>query len=263
MKKTLGLALGSGGARGAAHAGFLQALDEKGIKPNFIAGSSMGSVVGAAYANGMKPSQIKDLLLSIKGGDIFDVSLRPLTKLGLLKGHKVEEILKEHFGDMAVEDLKIPYCCVATDMLTGRGVTLGGKKSLAQSVLASSAIPSVFRPVRMDGMLLIDGGIVNRVPVTEVKNMGADVVVAVDVLGETKREEDVRNIFSVIMRTIVIMDYEITKNKRLEEANITDLWIEPQMGDISHFSLKTVLPAYDSGYETGLKNASLIKQLLK
>jgi NTE family protein len=263
MKKKLGLALGSGGSRGTAHIGFLQALEENDIKVNFISGTSMGAVVGACYSKGMSPIEMRDKIFELKTRDLFDLDLMPLTRLGLLRSQKVRTLIQELLGEVEFKTLKIPFKCVAVDILTGKELTLEKDKNLVDSVLASSAIPSIFRPIKMDDMLLVDGGIANRVPVNIVKDMGADVVIGIDVLGTLQEVEEVKNVFSVILRMIDIMDFTNSEKRRKEEEDLIDLWIEPEMGNLSQYNIKTIEKAYEAGYQAGITNIKKIKELLK
>ena len=261
MSKTLGLALGAGGTRGIAHIGFLKALEEEGIRPDYIAGSSMGSVVGACFANGMTCDQMKNIALQLKTSDILDVSLISLNKLGLLKCVKVRNLLFELLGYTTFEQLNLPFCCVAVDLKSGK-LQCFSSGNLVNAVLASSAMPTVFRPVQIDDMLLVDGGVLCRVPVKEVKKMGADVVVAVDVLGETENVGKISHFISLITRVYDIMDAKRTQSVRVKHRRKIDLWLEPQMKDVSAYKIKNIDSAYEAGYEIGRKNVSKIKELL-
>lgn len=263
MSRTLGLALGSGGARGVAHIGFLQALEEEGIKPDYISGCSMGAVVGACYAKGMQLSEIKDIVLKLKAGDIIDLSPAFISKMGLLRSKKVHDLFDKYLGGLKIEDMKIPFKCVATELYSGSlYVFEEGDASVA--VQASSAIPSVFRPVEYDGKLFVDGGCLCRVPVKVVKDMGADVVIAIDVLKNTAEPVDkVPNIIALILRIFDIMDTHNTEKTRLIEEGMCDLLLEPEMQGMSPYEIKELDRAFNEGYELGKGNMEHIKELLK
>jgi len=173
----IGLALGSGSARGWAHIGVIRALAEAGIEPDLVCGTSIGALVGAAYVageldrleawvRGLRPQTVVSFL---------DVSLNG----GLIKGEKLITFFREHFVDRDIQDLARPFAAVATNLAHGREVWLreGG---VSDAVRASIALPGLFTPVRRDGAWLIDGGLVNPVPVSLARAMGADVVIAVD-----------------------------------------------------------------------------------
>lgn len=260
MKK-LGFALGAGGSRGVAHIGFLQAMQENGIEPDCIAGSSMGSVVGACYAAGMSVEEMKNVVFELKALDILDISGNVLKNQALFKSKKMRAKLGEYLGEKTFEELNIPYGCVSVDLVTGQTVEFTEKYAVADCVQASSSIPGVFRPVKLDGMVLVDGGVRNRLPVKLVKKMGAEAVVAVDVLGELRRADKPLNIITVILRTVDIYDSQITEMKLKKDK--PDLLIRPDMGDMSQYKVKNFEVAFDAGYKAGMENADKIKELLK
>jgi len=256
------LALGGGGARGVAHIGFIKALKENGIKPDYITGTSMGAVVGGCYAKGMHIDEIRDATLKLKGGDLIDFSATALTKLGILRSKKVQRLFMQYLGDITFDNLQIPFVCTAVDLYSGKLVNINSG-SVAKAVQASSCIPSVFRPVRFKNMLLIDGGVLCRVPVVQAREMGADVVVAVDVLlTASSPVKKVPNIFSMLMRIFDIMDNTITTTDRTYNKNYCDLLIQPEMQGITPYAVKDLDRAYKEGYEIGLKNIKNIKELL-
>lgn len=177
QRPRIGLALGSGSARGWAHIGVIRALEEAGISPDIVCGTSIGSLVGAAYAAGeldrMEP-WVKSLtwqqvigLLDFKMGG------------GLVEGGKLVDFFRERFEDTGIESLAKPFGCVATELSTGREVWLR-EGPVIEAVRASIALPGLFTPAQREGQLLVDGGLVNPVPVSLCRAMGADFVIAVD-----------------------------------------------------------------------------------
>lgn len=263
MSKKLGLALGSGGARGAAHIGFLQALEEEGIKPDFISGCSMGAVVGGGYAAGLSVEELLASVRQLKAVDILDPSGMAITKLGLFKGNKVRKLLIEKFGSVTFEELKIPFVCVAVDMLGGRMVVLN-EGSVADAVRASSAIPTIFRPVEMGDKLLIDGGVLCRVPVKQCKLLGADVVVAFDVLANTgERVEKVPSIVHKVLRVYDIMDYNQNKFAMRDFKDCYDLWLAPPLEGLNQYNVKDAEAAYEMGYAYSREHIGEIARLLE
>lgn len=261
MAKKLGFALGAGGSRGVAHVGFLQAMEENGIKPDFIAGSSMGSVVGACYAYGYTPAKMKEEVLALKFGEIFDLSFNFYKNGALLRSKKMVKKLRQFLKHTKVKDLQIPFCTVATDLISGQSVKLDGDIEVVTAVAASSTMPGVFKPVELKGKMLVDGGVKCRVPVEQVREMGAEVIVAVDVLGSVREKQSKYNIFSVFTRMIDISDAELTKYKMKDLK--PDVFIEPDMGDMVQYKFKDMEKAYDAGYEIGLKYADEILRLIK
>lgn len=263
MSKKLGLALGSGGARGVVHIGFLQALDEAGIKPDFVTGCSMGSVVGGAYCSGLTPAEIRDIVLNLKIWDLLDVSALPITRLSLLKSRKMADLLLSNIGDKKLEDFKIPFKCVATDLLSGR-LHVFEKGDSIKAIQASSSIPGVFKPVEYEGKLLVDGGCLCRVPFKLVKDMGADVVVGVDALkASSDPVEKIGNIVSMLLRVFDIMDSHASKLALELNPEACDLFLEPPLTGMSAYMVKDLDKAYAEGYALGKDNVDKIKQLLK
>lgn len=263
MSKTLGLALGSGGSRGVCHAGFLLALEEEGIKPDYIAGCSMGAVIGGCYAGGMSAAEIKREILDIKARDIVDVSPAVITKMSILRSKKIRDLLVAYVGKKNLEDLEIPFRCVATELYSGK-LHVFKKGDAAKAIQASSTIPTVFRPVKIKDMMFVDGGCLCRVPVKAVKDMGADVVVAVDALKNAAQPVDkMHNIITMVLRVFDIMDAHQTEQSRELENGLCDLLIEPEMKGMSQYVIKDLDRAFDEGYEAGKANMQRIKELLK
>ncbi|MBQ8291645.1 MAG: patatin-like phospholipase family protein [Clostridia bacterium] len=258
-KKTLGFALGAGGSRGVAHIGFLQAMEEEGIYPDYVAGCSMGSVVGAAYCAGLTTEAMKNAVYKLRILDVISPSSR---RGGLFEPKKVRRLLQRYIGDPDFKDLKKPFRCVAVDMISQSVVEFSEGKVL-DGVVASSSIPAVFNPTEKSGMRLIDGGILERVPYNRVKNMGADVVVAVDVLGWRDCSEKMPTTLGVLLETIDLMDNYRTKMKREQDREKIDCWIEPELGNMSQYSFKQFEFAYKKGYEAGKANVGKIKALLR
>ena len=173
----VGLALGGGAARGWAHVGVIRALEEAGIHPDLVCGTSVGSLVGAAYAAG-ELDRFEQWVLGMRIKDVIgfmDVSLAG----GLLKGERVMEFFRRNFVDRPIEQLAMPFAAVATALHTGAEVWLRDG-STVEAVRASIALPALLTPVLRDGVVLVDGGLVNPVPVSLARAMGADKVIAVD-----------------------------------------------------------------------------------
>jgi NTE family protein len=176
----IGLALGSGGARGAAHTGVLKVLEREGFEIAAVAGSSIGALVGAAYAAGIPSDQIEREWLQTDMHRLFRSFLPTFPRAGLSSGSELKQMLSDLLGEGTIEDLAISYAAVACDIDTGETIVLD-KGPLADAVRASTAIPGVFHPVRQGARLLVDGGLVEPVPVRACRELGADVVIAVDI----------------------------------------------------------------------------------
>ena len=176
----IGLALGSGGARGAAHTGVLKVLDREGIHPTIVAGSSIGSLIGAAYVSGKPTADMEKEWLAVGVSKVLRGLMPTFPRAGLSSGHELRKLLVGLFGDVRIEDLPMPYAAVACDIDTGEPVALRSG-SLVDAILASTAIPGIFHPVRWESRILVDGGMVDPVPVSVCRDLGADLVIAVDI----------------------------------------------------------------------------------
>ena len=176
----VGLALGSGGARGAAHTGVLKVLDREGIEISAVAGSSIGSLIGAALAVGIPVDEIEREWLATDVGRVFRSFLPTIHPAGLSSGSQLRKLLADLLGDRQIEDLAIPYAAVACDIDTGEPCVIR-EGSLLDAVRASTAIPGIFLPVRQRGRVLVDGGLINPVPIDVCRSLDVDMVVAVDV----------------------------------------------------------------------------------
>ncbi len=260
-RKKLGIALGSGGARGVAHIGFLQAMDEAGIKPDYISGCSMGSVVGMAYAAGVSPTVMKDGVFALKMLDLIEVTKRPG---GLFDTRKIRNVLMKYVGDPEFKDLKIPFVCVAVDLHSQQIVEFK-EGNVIDAVIASSSIPGVFKPTEKDGMRLIDGGVLERVPVKALAHLGvkSKKIVAVDVLGQKACRPKCPNAIGMLLDVFDIMDNHRTNRCKNDHRNHIDLWLEPELGLMSQYSLKGVQTAYEMGYKIGVENVENIRKLIE
>ena len=256
-KKTLGFALGAGGACGVAHVGFLRAMEEAGIYPDYIAGCSMGSIVGAAYASGMSIDDIQKALFKLRMRHLIRPTLR---RGGLCSSKKMGKIIRGYMGDPNFEDLKTPFRCIAVDLQSQEVVTFSTGK-VNECVVASSCIPMVFRPMKKDGRLFVDGGVLMRVPCQAVKDMGADVVVGIDVLGWRQNRSTNPSSVGVLLRVMDISDNVRTQFQKETEKENYDVWIEPDLTELNQFSFKSVKQAYEKGYEAGKQYVDEIKRL--
>ncbi|HCP31793.1 TPA: patatin [Candidatus Acetothermia bacterium] len=185
QKKKVGLALGSGGARGSAHVGVLKILEENKIRPDVIVGTSMGAEVGGAYAAGIEVAELAAIWQSMTFGRVVKTLLPTIPWSGWSSGGEVLRTIRRLVGDLIIEELPLTYAAVATDLQTGLPYTIT-EGPLAQAIRASLSVPGLFTPVWIDGHLLIDGGVSNPVPVDVIRQLGAEMVIAVDVLVHPK-----------------------------------------------------------------------------
>ena len=179
--KNVALALSSGGARGLAHIGAIEELEAQGYHICSIAGCSMGALIGGVYAAG-KLNEFREWMKTIDRKKMLELTDFSLSLNHLVKGSRIIEAIMEFVPDVAIEDLPIPYCAVATDLKAGREVVFD-KGSLFEAIRASISLPSFYEPVQRDGLVLIDGGVINPIPLNRVKRQAGDILVGVDVSG--------------------------------------------------------------------------------
>lgn len=179
--KNVALALSSGGARGLAHIGAIEELEAQGYHISAIAGCSMGALIGGVYAAG-KLEEFRDWMKTIDRKKMLELTDFSLSLNHLVKGSRIIEAIMEFVPDMPIEDLPIPYCAVATDLKAGREVVFD-KGSLFEAIRASISLPSFYEPVQRDDMILIDGGVINPIPLNRVQRQPGDILVGVDVSG--------------------------------------------------------------------------------
>ncbi|NIO67907.1 MAG: hypothetical protein GTN71_02300 [Anaerolineae bacterium] len=187
------MALSGGAARGAAHLGVLKVLEREGIRPDFVAGSSAGSAVGAAYCAGLSVAEMEEVVLNLQWSKLGRL-VRP--RLGFFDSQRLENYMTELIGDLQFADLSIPFAAVAVDILTGQLVVLK-EGSVAWAVRASCALPGIFTPVERGDQLLVDGGTINNLPVSIVREMRADYVIAVDLLPPQDWHPRPQNLFEM------------------------------------------------------------------
>ncbi len=216
-KKKIGLVLSGGGARGFAHMGVLQALEEMGVKPDIIAGTSAGAIAGAFYADGYKPKEVLDIMMQRSFMKYTELSVPK--NGGIMKLTGVEDVMREHLRAENIEDLKIPLIICATDMNAGKPVYFS-KGSILSRVIASSSIPFLFQLVDIDGTKYADGGIMNNLPASVLREK-AETVIGVNVVSPGY-EEDLGNITRITIRSFQL---GITASIR-EEIKFCDYFID-------------------------------------
>lgn len=284
----IGLALGGGGAKGFAHLGVLKVIDSLGVPINYIAGTSMGAVVGGFYAAGYSAEQIDSIAQSMDWSSIFND--RPERKMlsyaerwetgrfqipleinrfkflppsGLIAGQKVSLLLSRQLLPSCeitdFDSLTIPFRCVAADLITGEEVVLGNG-SLAKAIRASMSVPSVFTPVAWGDSLLVDGGVVNNLPVDIVKKMGANFVIAVNVSTLERSRKELKDAISILRQSLSIL----SNLKEKENLNQADIALNPELKDFSltDFKNKKILKMIQIGERTARKNLESLKRMV-
>jgi NTE family protein len=216
----IGLALGGGAARGFAHVGVIQVLEEAGIRPDLVVGTSAGSVVAAIYASGRSGAQLQQIAESMEEASLTDWTL-PLFGRGLLRGDAIARYVNAQVGGRPIESMGMKLGIVATDLHTGEGI-LFRRGDTGIAVRASSAVPSLFQPVRIAGHEYVDGGLVAPVPVRYARQMGAELVIAVDISNAPQNNAP-DGVLQVLLQTFTIMGKSINA---LELRN-ADVVVQP------------------------------------
>jgi NTE family protein len=211
----LGLALGGGAARGFAHVGVIQVLEEAGLRPGFVVGTSAGSLVAALYASGKTPAELVRVAETMQEAEITDWML-PILNRGALRGEALAKYVNTQVGGRSLEQMRIPVGIVATDLGNGEAITFR-RGNTGAAVRASSAVPGVFQPVRVGEREYVDGGLVAPVPVRQVRDMGANFVIAVDISSDPEGNPSA-DTFQILMQTFAIMGKSIN-HLALKEAD--------------------------------------------
>ncbi len=224
-KIRIGLALGGGAARGFAHIGVIKALEAQGIHPEIVVGTSAGSVVGALYASGLNGFALQRTAMEMDEATISDWAL-PLfgSSTGVLKGEALQSYVNKAVKNQPMEKLKLRFGAVATDLKNGEPI-LFQRGNTGQAVRASSAVPSVFQPVKIGTRSFVDGGLVAPVPVRFAREMGADFIIAVNISSQTDVQATVSSL-DVLMQTFTIMGQRLN-HYELKDADIV---IQPALG---------------------------------
>lgn len=222
-KREVTLVLGGGSARGIAHIGVLKVLERERIPIRNIVGTSMGALIGAAYALGMPVAEMEQRALKFRSNDLLDPTI---PRMGLLGGEKLETVIKSLLDHKSFDDCRIPLTVVATDIETNELIAVR-KGNLVKIVRASCSWPGIFNPVRIDGRLLVDGGIKNSVPTRIAREHNPDYMIAVDV-GFCVKYGKMRNIFDMILQSFQIMGHELNQY----QASEADTVISVELGDL-------------------------------
>lgn len=236
----VGLALSSGAIRGLAHLGVLEVFEKEGIPIDLIAGTSAGSLIGGLYALGQELKYLHQLATKLKWEHLTDLTF---SRRGLVAGKKLLDFLNLLTQGKTFEDLQIPFIAVATDIELGEPVLLKSG-SVAEAIRASSSIPGIYNPFEKNGRLLVDGALVDRIPINVVKDMGADIVIAVDVgfgIGESK----LKNVFEILVQASDIMMRELSRKHWLD----ADIIIQPSVGQFPAMDLRMADVIIKAGVE--------------
>lgn len=254
------LVLGGGGARGFAHVGVLKALREANVPIDMVVGTSMGALIGSLYCSGIKLENIENIAEDIKWADISNLSLTSLitmlTSEKLLSTEKMEKYINKMIGDKYFFQLDIPFACVATDIKTGEKIIFK-EGPVAPAARSSATIPGIFAPVEYRQRFLVDGGLVENIPVSVAKLFDPDIIITVAVSADITKNS-YNNIFSTLFQTIYIQGQQSDRNN----LAMSDIVISPQVSDVSAIELNKAIECIDAGFLAGKKNLKKIKKLI-
>lgn len=257
-KPVVGLVLGAGAARGFAHVGVIKALEAQGIRPDIVVGSSAGSVIAALLASGATGNELNRLALNLDEATIADWGLPFAGRFGgLIKGDALQNMVNREVQNKSIEQMRIPLGIVATELQSGKGVLFRtGNTGLA--VRASCSVPGVFQPAVISGKEYVDGGLVAPVPVSYARQMGATLVIAVNISSEPVHQ-DASGTLGVLQQTISIMQRSINQY----ELKSADIVIQPHLKQMSSGDFKSRNAAILAGEVATQEQMGLIKEKLK
>ncbi|MFY9177571.1 MAG: patatin-like phospholipase family protein [Caldicoprobacterales bacterium] len=253
-KPQIGLALGAGASRGLAHIGVLQVLEEHGIKPDLISGSSIGAIVGALYACGISPKMMEGIAENLDMRLYYDVSV---PRLGFIKGDRVEELIRLLTKGKTFDQLEISLRITAVDLKSNQAVIMD-QGEVYKAVRASISIPGIFVPVIDGDKVLVDGGLLERLPTRVVRDMGADIVIGVDV-GYRGQHGDPSNILGIILQSFEVIELALVDSI----INDEDIYIYPELGDINPMNFDNVKRCVEEGRRATLEVIDDIKKKIE
>ncbi len=254
IKRKLGLALSGGATRGLAHIGVLQALEDSGIKPDYLSGTSIGAFAAALYAFGVPIHEIRSMG---QGMTPVNVSKLKLSRFALFSNEELARLIQSKIGKARIEEALIPLAIIAADIGTGEKLVLR-KGEVASAVMASNAVPGIYRPVTIDGRMMVDGGIVEDVPISPLRPMGADTVVAVN-LSAGRKYRPPEDIIDILLNAFDIAIDEDTKS----QVKAADILIEPLLSDFRRMDVGQIDALIAEGYRAATASVEKIRAALK
>lgn len=249
----IAIALGGGGAKGFAHIGVLKVLESHGIQAKIITGTSAGSFVGSLYASGKTPYQLQQLALNFKESDIRDLTLN---RQGFVQGQKLQNFVNQQVGQKPIERFPRRFSAVATRLDNGRKTEFT-RGNAGQAVRASCSIPNVFVPATIAGVRYVDGGLVSPIPVKTAKNMGADLVIAVDISARPSGAQPL-NMWGLLDQTLNIMGQQ-SISEELSQASVV---IQPKVGHLGTLDIKASNEAILEGEKATVAKIRAIEQMI-
>jgi NTE family protein len=254
----IALVLGGGAARGFAHVGVIRVLEQERIPVDLVVGTSVGSLIGALYASERNSFELEWTAFQLRREDLFDFGIaNAVLGMGLAKGELLEAFVKARVKQERIEQLKIPFAAVATDLNWGERIVLD-RGPIARAVRASSAIPGVFEPVAHEGKILVDGGVVDNLPVDVARAKGADLVLAVDI-GEDVGNVNITNMLDVMLQATNIM-FAVNAEARKAGA---DVLVEPDVGGVGMLDFDKRKACMEAGIDATRKAVPKIRAAIE
>jgi NTE family protein len=260
QRPKIALVLGGGGARGLAHIGVLKVLEEEKVPVDMIVGTSVGALIGALYSAGVPVEKIEKLGENVGWSDISNLSDASIVKLliteHLLSTEKMERYLNSNIGHVRFDELKIPFACVATDLITGERVILR-EGEVAPAARASSTIPGIFDPVEYRHRYLVDGGLYENIPTDVARLLGADFIIVVAVSADFSKN-NISNAFTILTQSIYIQGKQLDE----EKLKLADMLILPRVGDVASIDLGRSRECIEAGTLAARQSIRELKQKL-
>lgn len=251
----IALVLGGGAARGFAHVGVIRALEQEKIPVDLVVGTSVGSLIGALYAHELNSFELEWTAFSLQKEDVFDFVFLS-AGMGPVKGDRLEAFVSAKLPVSDIEQLKLPFAAVATDLNRGTQVVLD-RGSVARAVRASSAIPGVFQPVSHQGRLLVDGGVIDNLPAAVARQRGADIVIAVDI-SQNVTNYEIANLFDVTLQAVSIM----THGNAAHGQRHADVVIRPAVGHVGMMDFTQKKQCMQAGIDAARAAMPQIRQAI-
>ena len=252
--KKIALCLGGGAVLGAFHIGVLKAIEELEIDIEYITGTSIGSIVGVLYACGKSSKEIEKIALDIQWKDLYTISI---SKMGILSNEKIGDFLESHLDGASFEELQKKFGVVSTDIATGDKIILDSG-NVKKAVMASSCIPGVFIPIEIDGKILVDGGVVENVPLSVAKKFNAEFTIAVD-LNTNQTHIKPKNILEVLLNSFDILATNSTKIQTKE----ADILLKPDLANFDAINTSQIPKLIEEGYQYTLKKTKKRVTIMK
>lgn len=249
------LVLGGGASRGFAHVGVIKVLEQAGIVPDLIVGTSAGSFVGALYAGNIDSVSLQAIAIEISQSDLRDTVF---PDRGFVRGELLQDFINTRLDNRSIEQLNKRFAAVSTDLASGESIAFN-RGNTGMAVRASSAIPGVFQPVQINGREYVDGGLVSPVPVRAARKMGADIVIAVDVSRKPAQHNALKSMTDILRQAVSIM----TKSVSANEIGEADVIIHPAVNEISALDFERKMEALQLGEQAAREVLPQIRELIR